>query len=108
MLKSKTQNCWLVSGTLCRDSIQGKFLEKMEMCLSCEAFQRNQDLTTLKATLETVNKQFGEFRSIISDRDRELEVMSMELAISLSVVFEALKRISSGDPRADGQIEPFG
>ena len=112
VLKSKTQNCWLVSGTLCRDSIQGKFLEKMEMCLSCEAFQRNQDLTTLKATLETVNKQFGEFRSIISDRDRELEVMSMELAISLSVVFEALKRISSGDPTVrvpeDSPIELMG
>ncbi len=98
VLKSKTENCWLVSGTLCRDSIQGKFLEKMEMCLSCEAFQKNQDLTTLKDTLETVNKQFTEFRNIIHDRDSELELMSMELAISLSVVFEALKRISSGDP----------
>lgn len=98
VLKSKNENCWLVSGTLCRDSIQGRFLEKMEMCLACEAFQKNQDLTTLHATLETINKQFNEFRTIISERDSELELMSMELAISLSVVFEALKRISSGDP----------
>jgi len=98
VLKSRNQNCWLISGTLCRDEIQGKFLEKMEMCLACEAFQKNQDLTTLKSTLTTVNKQFREFRNIISDRDKELELMSMELAISLSEVFEALKRISSGDP----------
>ncbi len=98
MFQSKIKNCWLISGTLCRDSIQGKFLEKMEMCLSCEAFQENHDLSTLKATLDTVNKQFTEFRRIIDDRDNELELMSMELAISLSEVFEALKRISSGDP----------
>jgi PAS domain S-box-containing protein len=112
VLKARTQNCWLVSGTLCRDSIQGKFLEKMEMCLSCEAFLKNQDLSTLKDTLETLNRQFGEFRSIIDERDRELELMSMELAISLSVVFEALKKISSGDPTVrvpeTSQIELMG
>ncbi len=112
VLVSKIKNCWLVSGTLCRDSIQGKFLEKMEMCLSCEVFQRNQDLSTLKDTLDTVNRQFREFRNIIDERDRELELMSMELAISLSVVFEALKKISSGDPTVrvpeTSQIELMG
>ena len=35
---------------------------------------------------------------MVDDRDRELEGVSMELALGLSEVFEALKEISSGDP----------
>jgi hypothetical protein len=36
---SKEEMCWLISGTHCRNQIQGKFLEKMEMCLECEPFK---------------------------------------------------------------------
>jgi len=35
---------------------------------------------------------------MVRDRDSELESMGMELAIGLSEVFEALKKISAGDP----------
>ena len=52
----------------------------------------------MKATLKVVNRQFKEFSKMIGDRDRELESMSMELALSLSEVFEALKKIAAGDP----------
>jgi PAS domain S-box-containing protein len=70
----------------------------MEMCLDCQAFKSNRNVAAMKATLVVVNKQFKEYSKIIGDRDQELEHMSMELALSLSEVFEALKRISSGDP----------
>jgi PAS domain S-box-containing protein len=96
--KSRDVKCWLFSGTHCRDEIQGKFLEKIEMCLDCEAFKANSSASTMKATLTAVNRQFKEFSKMIGDRDRELEGMSMELALSLSEVFEALKKIASGDP----------
>jgi PAS domain S-box-containing protein len=96
--KSKNLSCWLFSGTHCRDEIQGKFLEKMEMCLSCQVFDENMDVTAMNKTVKVVNKQFKEFRQIVDDRDRELEGMSMELALGLSEVFEGLKKISSGDP----------
>ena len=95
---SKDLKCWLFSGTHCREAIQGKFLEKMEMCLDCEVLIANRDFDAMKATLSAVNKQFKEFVRIIGERDNELECMSMELAISLSEVFEGLKRIASGDP----------
>ena len=52
----------------------------------------------MKATLGVVNRQFKEYNRIIGERDRELEGMSMELAISLYEVFEALKKIAAGDP----------
>ncbi|MEW6571871.1 MAG: ATP-binding protein [Nitrospirota bacterium] len=70
----------------------------MEMCLGCKAFKANTDIASMNASLKIVQKQFKEFTRIIGDRDKELEAMSMELAISLSEVFEALRKISSGDP----------
>jgi PAS domain S-box-containing protein len=58
------------------------------------------DLYSMEETIRLMGEQFGEFGKIVQDRDRELEETSMELAIGLSEVFEALKRISSGDPGA--------
>ncbi|MBW2173314.1 MAG: PAS domain S-box protein [Deltaproteobacteria bacterium] len=96
--KSKEKRCWLVSGTHCRDEIQGRFLEKVEMCLKCEVFKANIDVDSMEETLTVVNRQFIEFRGMVEERDRELEETSMELAIGLSEVFEALRQISLGDP----------
>jgi signal transduction histidine kinase len=96
--RAKVSKCWLVPGTHCHNEIQGKFLEKMEMCLQCEPFLNNMDPSSLAMTLKVVNEQFQDFRSLVDERDRELEATSMELALALSEVFEALKKISSGDP----------
>jgi PAS domain S-box-containing protein len=96
--KSKTLSCWLVSGTHCRNEIQGKFLEKMEMCLECQPFRENVDLSSLEETLRLVNEQFIDFREMVEERDRELQEISMELALGLSEVFVALIEISSGNP----------
>ncbi len=95
---SKDLKCWLISGTCCREEIQGKFLEKMEMCLGCKVFKNNMDIAAMRETIRVVNRQFTAFRKIVEERDNELESMSLELALSLSEVFEALKKISSGDP----------
>ena len=96
--KSRNLKCWLFSGTHCRDEIQGKFIDKMEMCLDCEVFKMNLDVPSMKDTCEVFNEQIKEYRQIVEDRDRELENISIEMAIGLSEVFEALKSISSGDP----------
>ncbi|MFZ3136520.1 MAG: PAS domain S-box protein [Thermodesulfovibrionales bacterium] len=96
--KSHDLKCWLFSGTHCRNEIQGKFLEKIEMCLGCDVFKKNTDVASIKATLSVVNRQFREFRKIIQARDKELENIGLEMALGLSEVFEALKKISSGDP----------
>jgi len=107
--KLKKLECWLISGTHCRDEIQGKFLEKMEMCLDCMVFRANMDVSAMRETIEVVDKQFKEFRVIVEGRDQELEDISMELALGLSEVLEALNKIASGDPRVsipeDSQTE---
>ena len=96
--KSKGLDCWLVPGTHCHNEIQGKFLEKMEMCLHCEPFKKNMNHSSLEMTLKVVNEQFQDFRRLVDERDRELKTISLELALGLSEAFEALKKISSGDP----------
>src|SRR4030065_85155 len=96
--RSRNLNCWLFSGTHCRDDIQGKFIDKMEMCIDCEPFRMNLDTTSMRDTCEVFGAQLKEYTQIVEDRDRELENISIEMAVGLSEVFEALKSISSGDP----------
>ena len=96
--KAKQLRCWLIPGTHCRNEIQGKFLEKMEMCLECEPFRANMDVSSMEETLRAVNKQLTEFSRMVEERDRELEDISMELALGMSEAFDALKDIASGDP----------
>src|SRR3972149_5167503 len=92
-------NCWLIPGTHCRDEIQGRFIEKMEMCLGCEVFKVNMDVSSMEKTVGIIDTQFKEFRAIVEGRDKELEDISMELSLGLSEALEALNKIASGDPR---------
>src|SRR3989304_2880113 len=96
--KSRNLRCWLFPGTHCRDSIQGKFIDKIEMCLDCEVFRKNLDIYSMRNTCDVFNEQLKDYKQIVEDRDSELENIGIELAIGLSEVFEALKMISSGDP----------
>lgn len=96
--QSRELKCWLVSGTRCRNEIQGGFIEKAEMCLECEPFKNNLDKHSMEETLRTFSQQFREFRHLVEQRDRQLEQISMEMALGLSEVFVALERIAAGDP----------
>jgi diguanylate cyclase (GGDEF)-like protein/PAS domain S-box-containing protein len=94
----KNLMCWLISGTRCRNEIQGKFIEKMEMCLDCEIFSLNMDVSAMRDTIKAASKQFKRFRKHVDEKDSEMEDANMELAIGLSETFEALKKIATGDP----------
>ncbi len=95
---SEEPKCWLISGTHCREIIQGTFIEKMEACIGCKVFKMNIDIPSMQEAIKVIDKQFKDFRKIVRERDNELEKLSTELALSLSEVFEALKKISTGDP----------
>jgi PAS domain S-box-containing protein/putative nucleotidyltransferase with HDIG domain len=98
--KSKNLKCWLFTGTHCRKEIQGKFIDKMEMCPDCKVFKNNMDSVAMRESCKVFNKQLKEFRELVDERDRELENISLELAMGLSEAFEALKKIAKGDPAA--------
>ncbi len=81
--KSRNLKCWLFSGTHCRQEIQGMFLEKMEMCFNCKVFKANMSANAMKKTLRIVDRQFMNFKELVEKRDRELESISMELALDI-------------------------
>ena len=92
-------HCWLMDGTRCRDLVPETLLNKMDMCLACPVFKNRMTPEAMEATCSLIARQFSETRRALEARDRELESVSMEMAIGLSEVFEALKKISTGDPQ---------
>ncbi len=61
--------CWLVSGTFCRNEIQGLFIEKIEMCLECEYFKQSIDPSNMQEVCQVVGRQFKEITRALRDRD---------------------------------------
>jgi diguanylate cyclase (GGDEF)-like protein len=74
--ESQDLRCWLFSGTYCHGEVQGKFLEKMEICLTCQVFLANVENATIKDTFAIIQKQFMEYRQIVDDKNRELEKLA--------------------------------
>ncbi|MBI5583119.1 MAG: PAS domain S-box protein [Deltaproteobacteria bacterium] len=95
---TKESHCWLVSGTHCREQTQGRFLEKMELCLECPVFLQGLDVDALPPTLSLINRQFQEMTGVVRERDRELEETNLDLAIGLSQSFEMVRKLYLGDP----------
>ncbi len=96
--ESGEKHCWLLTGTRCRRDIQEDILGKMEACVECEVFRVNMDATAVRASCKAISREFVQVRNALEERDRELENISLEMALGLSEVFEALAKISSGDP----------
>jgi PAS domain S-box-containing protein/putative nucleotidyltransferase with HDIG domain len=90
--------CWLFPGTRCHDQIQDEFLNKIHKCIGCKVYQTNMDSEARRKTDNMFIQQIMEFRRSASEREEELQNISMELAIGLSEVMEALKKVSLGDP----------
>jgi len=61
--EKENERCWLVSGTHCRDEIQGMFLNKIEICLKCAVFKNNvvNEEKELWRTLNFADRQFKEY-----------------------------------------------
>ncbi len=77
--KSEDLRCWLFSGTHCRNGIQGKFLEKMEICTDCKVFNANVNVVSMRETIDLVHEQLKEFRQIVQDREDSLRNALSEL-----------------------------
>lgn len=44
---NRDRRCWMISGTFCRDEIQGSFHEKIEACRKCDFYLSAQDRNTV-------------------------------------------------------------
>ncbi|MBW2107294.1 MAG: PAS domain S-box protein [Deltaproteobacteria bacterium] len=82
--------CWLARGARCRKRPLGN-RKKSAMCLDCDFFRKN-------VGLDLIEKGRTGFDKETSPVDPQLQGVIAELAGGLSEVFDALKKISSGDP----------
>jgi hypothetical protein len=69
---SASLTCWLVSGTHCRNEVQGEALAKMDKCLECEVLKTNLDTGTM---VETITVAAAQFRK----KAEELQALNQQL-----------------------------
>lgn len=74
----EAESCWLVSGTHCRDEIQGMFLNKIEICLKCSVFKHNitAEEQAWWKTLDFADKQFKEYVHTIEKQKESINALS--------------------------------
>jgi len=72
------ERCWLVSGTHCRNEIQGMFLNKIEICLQCTIFKQNvgQREEEWQKTLDFADRQFKEYVKTIEKQKESIIQLS--------------------------------
>lgn len=82
------ERCWLVSGTHCRDEIQGMFLNKIEICLKCTVFKNNvvKEEKEWWRTLDFADRQFKEYVQTIEKQKESI----IELSTPVIPVWEKI------------------
>lgn len=81
--------CWYVAGTLCDNSAQGKYAQKVDSCRSCRVYKKYSG-DELNRLADNLNALIAEVS--ISKADFE------KISLGLSEAFEALRRLAQGDP----------
>ncbi len=95
---SDREQCWLVPETHFREKMQCMMFGKIEMCFNCPVFKSGMNVRFLEETIDVAKNQLTRYREMVEEQDKELEEISMELAVSFSEVFEALRGMAEGDP----------
>ena len=91
-------DCWTIPSLNCQGELLESFTEKMKKCLVCSCFQQVKNPEILEAMLIHLIGRHTETVKMALEKNRDQEHTRAEMAIGLSEVFEALRRIASGDP----------
>ena len=94
---NKTE-CWSVPSLNCQGEFLESFSEKIKKCLACSHFQQIKTPEILEAMLAQLIGWHTETVRMSLEQNRDQELTRVEMAIGLSEVFEALRKIASGDP----------
>jgi two-component system, cell cycle sensor histidine kinase and response regulator CckA len=90
--------CWTVPALNCRGELVESFTEKMKKCLDCSCFRQIKNPEILEAMLIQLLGLHTETVKVALEKNLDQENTRAEMAFGLSEVFEALRRIASGDP----------
>jgi len=90
--------CWTVPSLNCHGELLERFSEKTKKCMDCSLFQQIKTPEILEAMLIQLIDWHTETVKMSLEQNRDQEHTRVEMAIGLSEVFEALRKIASGDP----------
>jgi len=79
--KSRNLRCWLVSGTFCRDEIQGSYHEKIEECRKCDVYKKAQNHNSM-LTMGIVVDAVSEVLNIKADEIEDTPAFGTKLDTS--------------------------
>jgi diguanylate cyclase (GGDEF)-like protein len=74
--------CWQVSGAHCRAELEGTFLKKMEVCLTCAVFRSHVESPALSDTFAAIGAQLREYRRLVDEKIRALEELATVDAVT--------------------------
>ncbi len=90
--------CWTVPALNCQGELLESVPARIKKCLDCSYFQLNKTPEILEDMLTRLIGRHTEPVNFSTERNHDQEHTSVEMAIGLSDVFEALRKIASGDP----------
>jgi two-component system, cell cycle sensor histidine kinase and response regulator CckA len=94
---NKTE-CWSVPSLNCRGELLESFSDKIKKCLDCLYFKQIKTPEILEAMLAQLLGWHTEAVKLSLEQGRDQELNHAEMSVGLSEVFEALRKIASGDP----------
>lgn len=68
--------CWLFSGTMCHNSRQGAFVDKIEVCLTCDMMVRNLDAEEFSHTMGFVVDHVNEIKRVLAQQSQDILELS--------------------------------
>lgn len=81
---SEDTHCWLISGTYCRDEIQGKFNDKLEECVKCRFFLSHMDGEQRYQTMENIIDNLHSIVVQLKEKEKHLELENIYLKEKLA------------------------
>jgi chemotaxis signal transduction protein len=76
--ENKDLRCWIISGTFCRDEIQGSYHEKIEACRKCEFYRSTNDRSAV-LTMGVVVDSVSEVLNIKSEEIEDTPTFGAKL-----------------------------
>lgn len=78
--------CWLFSGTMCHNLKQGEFIDKIEVCLTCDMMQQNLDEEEFPHTMSFIVEHVNEIKKVM---ERQGEAI-LELSTPVMKIWEGV------------------
>lgn len=70
--ESEDLRCWLFSGTLCHNRKQGDFVDKIEVCLTCEMMAHNLDPEEFPHTMGFIVQHVNEIKKVMARQAEDI------------------------------------